>query len=92
LAGAGLCAAGIEGSSEARRRFGINAINDYIAPVSSITIRNLDSSLKEKLRVRAAEHGHSMEGRGQADSAACPHRRPAAAAAQSCPLRETRRR
>ncbi len=31
------------------------------APVSSITIRNLDPSLKEKLRVRAAEHGHSME-------------------------------
>ena len=61
MAGAGLCAAGIEGSSEARRRFGINAINDYIARVSGITIRNLDSSLKEKLRVRAAEHGHPME-------------------------------
>ena len=29
--------------------------------MSSITIRNLDPSLKEKLRVRAAEHGHSME-------------------------------
>ena len=30
-------------------------------PVSSITIRNLDPVLKEKLRVRAAERGHSME-------------------------------
>jgi len=29
--------------------------------MSSITIRNLDPALKEKLRVRAAEHGHSME-------------------------------
>lgn len=29
--------------------------------MSSITIRNLDPGLKEKLRVRAAEHGHSME-------------------------------
>jgi plasmid stability protein len=27
----------------------------------SITIRNLDSALKARLRVRAAEHGHSME-------------------------------
>jgi plasmid stability protein len=31
------------------------------APMSSITIRNLDPTLKERLRVRAAEHGHSME-------------------------------
>jgi len=30
-------------------------------PVSSITIRRLDPSVKERLRVRAAEHGHSME-------------------------------
>jgi plasmid stability protein len=29
--------------------------------LSSITIRNLDSAIKERLRVRAAEHGHSME-------------------------------
>ena len=29
--------------------------------MSSITIRNLDPSVKERLRVRAAEHGHSME-------------------------------
>jgi plasmid stability protein len=29
--------------------------------VSSITIRNLDPALKERLRVRAAQHGHSME-------------------------------
>jgi plasmid stability protein len=33
------------------------------APItmSSITIRNLDPSIKERLRVRAAERGHSME-------------------------------
>jgi plasmid stability protein len=29
--------------------------------VSSITIRNLDPGVKERLRVQAAEHGHSME-------------------------------
>jgi antitoxin FitA len=29
--------------------------------MSSITIRNLDPKIKERLRVRAAEHGHSME-------------------------------
>ena len=28
---------------------------------ASITIRNLPPGLKERLRVRAAEHGHSME-------------------------------
>jgi antitoxin FitA len=30
-------------------------------PISSITIRNLDSKIKERLRVRVAEHDHSME-------------------------------
>ncbi len=30
-------------------------------PMSSITIRNLDPVIKERLRVSAAEHGHSME-------------------------------
>jgi antitoxin FitA len=48
----------------------INAIIDYdevmaernvSTPVSSITIRNLDPGIKERLRVRAAENGHSME-------------------------------
>jgi len=29
--------------------------------MSSITIRNLDRAIKERLRVRAAERGHSME-------------------------------
>jgi antitoxin FitA len=29
--------------------------------MTSITIRKLDPALKERLRVRAAEHGHSME-------------------------------
>jgi plasmid stability protein len=28
---------------------------------ASITIRNLDPVVKERLRVRAAQHGHSME-------------------------------
>ena len=29
--------------------------------VATLTIRNLDAALKERLRVRAAQHGHSME-------------------------------
>jgi plasmid stability protein len=29
--------------------------------MASITIRNLDEEIKQRLRVRAAEHGHSME-------------------------------
>ncbi len=29
--------------------------------MSSITIRNLDEGLKKRLRIRAAEHGRSME-------------------------------
>ena len=29
--------------------------------MASITIRNLDDEVKQRLRVRAAEHGHSME-------------------------------
>jgi plasmid stability protein len=44
-----------------------NAINDYNdrtrkgATMASITIRNLDEALKRSLRIRAAEHGRSME-------------------------------
>jgi plasmid stability protein len=29
--------------------------------MATLTIRNLDQAVKERLRVRAAEHGHSME-------------------------------
>jgi len=29
--------------------------------VASITIRNLDDDIKQRLRVRAAQHGRSME-------------------------------
>ncbi len=29
--------------------------------MATMTIRNLDAALKERLRVRAAQHGHSME-------------------------------
>jgi antitoxin FitA len=29
--------------------------------MASITVRNLDPATKERLRVRAAAHGHSME-------------------------------
>ena len=30
-------------------------------PTATLTIRNVDAALKERLRIRAAEHGHSME-------------------------------
>lgn len=46
-----------------------NALNDYISSrteteiggKASIMIRNLEDAVKQRLRVRAAEHGHSME-------------------------------
>ena len=48
--------------------------------MSSITIRNLDPAIKERLRVRAAEHGHSMEAEARRilhDALKVPHRKPA---------------
>jgi plasmid stability protein len=38
-----------------------NDINASIDVVSTITIRDLDPEVKERLRVRAAQHGRSME-------------------------------
>ncbi len=29
--------------------------------MATLTIRNLDNDIKERLRIRAARHGHSME-------------------------------
>ena len=29
--------------------------------MATLTIRNFDAAIKERLRVRAAQHGHSME-------------------------------
>lgn len=34
--------------------------------MASITVRNLDSEVKSRLRIRAAEHGRSFDGRGSA--------------------------
>jgi hypothetical protein len=42
----------VEAGRAARRR---------AAKMATLTIRNFDDALKERLRVRAAEHGHSME-------------------------------
>lgn len=30
-------------------------------PLATLTIRNIDPAVKERLRIRAAQHGHSME-------------------------------
>ena len=65
----------------------INAIVEYdeimqqsgLISMSSITIRNLDPAVKERLRVRAAHHGHSMEAEARRilqDSLKAPHRKP----------------
>lgn len=45
---------------------------------ASITIRNLDHALKERLRVRAAQHGRSMEAeaRGILQAALAPQEAP----------------
>jgi antitoxin FitA len=36
-------------------------MDDQGIPTATLTIRNVDAVLKERLRIRAAEHGHSME-------------------------------
>jgi antitoxin FitA len=48
--------------------------------MATLTIRNLDAALKERLRVRAAQHGHSMEAEMRdilQDTLNQPERRPA---------------
>jgi antitoxin FitA len=32
-----------------------------VAPLAAISVRNLDDHVKERLRIRAARHGRSME-------------------------------
>ena len=39
----------------------INAISASIDCMANITVRKIDEKVKAKLRVRAAQHGHSME-------------------------------
>ncbi len=34
--------------------------------LASLTIRNIDPAVKERLRIRAAQHGHSMEAEARA--------------------------
>lgn len=45
--------------------------------MAAITIRDLDDSVKERLRVQAAEHGHSMEAEARAilEAATAPRNR-----------------
>lgn len=35
--------------------------NPADTPMANLTIRKIDPAVKERLRVRAAQHGHSME-------------------------------
>ena len=40
----------------------MHSIENFIwAPMANLTIRKLDPTVKERLRLRAAQHGHSME-------------------------------
>jgi plasmid stability protein len=39
----------------------LHALQSPEPPVASLTIRNLDDALKQRLRVRAAQQGRSME-------------------------------
>jgi plasmid stability protein len=41
--------------------YAINAISDIIDCMASITIRRLPEATKRRLRIRAAQHGRSME-------------------------------
>ena len=40
---------------------GCMAARSEVTPTASLNIRQLDPALKERLRIRAAHHGHSME-------------------------------
>ena len=40
---------------------GVSAGTEGGAGVATITVRNLDESLQQRLRLRAAQHGHSLE-------------------------------
>lgn len=40
---------------------GCMAARSDVTPTASLNIRQLDPALKERLRIRAAHHGHSME-------------------------------
>jgi plasmid stability protein len=44
----------------------INAINEYIDGMASMTIRNIDETVKRRLRLRAAENGRSLEAEARA--------------------------
>ena len=46
-------------------RFLVNDCNDISRYISSITIRNLESNVKDRLRLRAARHGRPMEEEGR---------------------------
>jgi plasmid stability protein len=55
---------GARSPTAGRARLGaidINGINAIIDGMANITIRGLDPELKERLRIRAARHGRSME-------------------------------
>ncbi len=61
--------------------------------MASITIRNLDDTVKRRLRVRAAEHGRSMEEEAReilrqvVGEASPPHNLAAAIRSRVAPLR-----
>jgi hypothetical protein len=38
-----------------------SGMDEQRIPTATLTIRNVDAALKQRLRVRAAHHGHSME-------------------------------
>ena len=44
--------------------------------MATLTIRSLDDTVRDKLRIRAAEHGHSMEAEARAILAAAVDRPP----------------
>jgi plasmid stability protein len=48
------------------RRLDCNANNAYIAAMATLNIRNLPDELHRRLRLRAAEHGRSMEAEARA--------------------------
>ena len=48
------------------RNASIDSTREAVAALSAMSIRNLDARVKERLRVRAARHGRSMEAEARA--------------------------
>lgn len=68
-----------------------DANNAYVVAMATLNIRNLPDEVHRRLRVRAAEHGRSMEAEARAILAEAAMERPKRSMTRKDLLRETQR-